>query len=83
MRPPALAHAHPASDRDTRAEPLTAGELAVLRLIAAGRSNREIADELFLSVNTIRSYSQQRYGKLEVGSRTQAVARARHLGFRT
>lgn len=83
MRAPALAHAHPASDRDTRAEPLTAGELAVLRLIAAGRSNREIADELFLSVNTNLCYRQRPYGKLEVGSCTQVVACARHLGFRT
>jgi LuxR family maltose regulon positive regulatory protein len=55
----------------------------VLRLIAAGRSNREIADELFLAVNTVRSYSQQLYGKLGVGSRTQAIARARELGLLT
>jgi LuxR family maltose regulon positive regulatory protein len=64
-------------------EPLTEREFSVLRLIAAGRSNREIADELFLSVNTVRSYSQQLYGKLDVGSRTQAVARARDLGLLT
>jgi len=64
-------------------EPLTARELAVLRLIAAGRSNREIADELFLALNTVRSYSQQLYGKLGVGSRTQAIARARELGLLT
>jgi DNA-binding CsgD family transcriptional regulator len=62
-------------------EPLSARELAVLRLIAAGHSNREIADELYLAVNTVRSYSQQLYGKLGVGSRTQAVARARELGL--
>jgi len=62
-------------------EPLTARELSVLRLIAAGQSNRDIADELFLSVNTVRSYSQQLYGKLGVGSRTQAIARARELGI--
>jgi LuxR family maltose regulon positive regulatory protein len=62
-------------------EPLTARELAVLRLIASGRSNREIADELFLAVNTVRSYSQQLYAKLGVGSRTQAAARARDLGL--
>jgi predicted ATPase/DNA-binding CsgD family transcriptional regulator len=64
-------------------EPLTARELDILRLIAVGRSNREIADQLFLSVNTVRSYSQQLYGKLSVGSRTQAVARARELGLLT
>jgi DNA-binding CsgD family transcriptional regulator len=60
-------------------EPLTDRELEVLRLIAAGRSNREIADELFLAVNTVRSYSHQLYSKLGVGSRTQAIARARDL----
>jgi predicted ATPase/DNA-binding CsgD family transcriptional regulator len=65
----------------TLVEPLTERELAVLRLIAAGHSNREIADELFLSVNTVRSYNQQIYGKLGIGSRTQAVARARDLGL--
>lgn len=63
------------------AEPLTTRELSVLELLAAGRSSQEIADELFLSVNTIRSYSQDLYGKLGVGSRTQAVARARELGL--
>ncbi len=62
-------------------EPLTAREVEVLQLIAAGRSNREIADELFLAVNTVRSYSQQIYSKLGVSSRTQAVARARELGL--
>ena len=62
-------------------EPLTARELAVLRLIAVGRSNREIADELFLAPNTVRSYNHQFFGKLGVGSRTQAIARARALGL--
>jgi ATP/maltotriose-dependent transcriptional regulator MalT len=73
--PPAMAAA------SLLAEPLTERELAVLRLIAAGHSNREIADELFLSVKTVQSYNQQIYGKLGVGSRTQAVARARDLGL--
>jgi DNA-binding NarL/FixJ family response regulator len=67
----------------TLVEPLTERELSVLRLIAAGRSNREIAEELFLAVNTVRSYSHQLYGKLGVGSRTQALARARELGLLT
>ena len=55
-------------------EALSARELAVLQLIA---------DELSLAVNTVRAYSQQVYGKLGVGSRTQAVARARELGILT
>jgi predicted ATPase/DNA-binding CsgD family transcriptional regulator len=82
---PQLEQAMPESPSSTVtgpfAEPLTERELSVLRLIAVGLSNRQIADELFLSVNTVRSYSQQIYGKLGVGSRTQAVARARELGI--
>jgi DNA-binding CsgD family transcriptional regulator/tetratricopeptide (TPR) repeat protein len=78
LPPPAAASSTPG---EALPEPLTARELAVLRLIATGRSNREIADELFLSVNTIRSYCHQIFSKLGVGSRTQAVARARSLGL--
>ena len=62
-------------------EPLTARELSVLRLMAAGHADLQIADELFLAVNTIRSYNQRLYGKLGVSSRTQAVARGRELGL--
>jgi predicted ATPase/DNA-binding CsgD family transcriptional regulator len=76
---PAPAAPSPSPTAPALVEPLTARELAVLRLIAAGRSNREIADELFLAVNTVRSYTQQLYGKLGVGSRTQAIVRAREL----
>ena len=61
--------------------PLTDRELAVLRLIAAGLSNREIAQELFLAVGTIKKHTSNIYGKLEVRSRTQAVARGRELGL--
>ncbi len=65
----------------TLIEPLTERELSVLRLIAAGHTDLQIAHELFLAVNTIRSYNQRLYGKLGVSSRTQAVARARDLGL--
>jgi DNA-binding CsgD family transcriptional regulator len=78
---PAAPAARPQPAAAALAEPLTARELAVLRLIAAGRTNQQIADELHLAVNTVRSYSQQLYGKLGVGSRTQAIARARELGL--
>jgi LuxR family maltose regulon positive regulatory protein len=53
----------------------------VLGLIAEGLSNRAIADRLVLSVGTVRWYAQQIYGKLGVGSRTQALARARAQGL--
>ncbi|HEY8601373.1 MAG TPA: LuxR C-terminal-related transcriptional regulator, partial [Thermomicrobiales bacterium] len=78
---PLPAAAAPLDPEEALPEPLTARELEVLLLIAAGRSNREIADELFLAVNTVRSYCHQLFGKLGVGSRTQAVARARALGL--
>jgi LuxR family maltose regulon positive regulatory protein len=53
----------------------------VLKLIAAGLSNKEIADELFLTVGTVKSYTHQLYGKLGVHRRTEAVDRARELGL--
>jgi LuxR family maltose regulon positive regulatory protein len=62
-------------------EPLRDQELRILRLMAAGLSNREIADELFLSVNTIKVYVSRIYGKLGVHKRGQAVARAQELGL--
>lgn len=58
---------------------LTAREVEILHLVAAGRSNREIAEELIFSVGTVKWYINQIYSKLGVGSRTQAVARAREL----
>jgi LuxR family maltose regulon positive regulatory protein len=68
------------SDKDI-IEPLTSREREVLALIAEGLSNRAIADRLVLSVGTVRWYAQQIYGKLGVGSRTQALARARAQGL--
>jgi LuxR family maltose regulon positive regulatory protein len=49
--------------------------------MAAGLSNREIADKLFLSFNTIRWYASQIYSKLNVKRRGEAVALAQELGL--
>ena len=62
-------------------EPFKERELEILDLIAQGWTNREIADHLYISVNTVRWYNKQIYGKLDVHSRTLAVARARQLGL--
>jgi ATP/maltotriose-dependent transcriptional regulator MalT len=61
------------------ATPLTKRERAVLRLLPTRLSNREIGRELYVSVNTVRSQVQAIYRKLEVTSRAEAVAQARHL----
>ncbi len=62
-------------------EPLTDRELQILRLMAEGQTNREIARELVLSPETVKWYNKQSYSKLGVGSRTQAVAKARERGL--
>jgi LuxR family maltose regulon positive regulatory protein len=64
-------------------EPLTPRELEVLQLIAAGDSNQEIADKLVVSLRTIKKHTSNIYGKLDVGSRIQAVARSRQIGLLT
>jgi len=60
-------------------EPLTDRELDVLRLMAEGLTYKEIAESLFISLNTVRSHVKAIYGKLHVNNRTQAVELARQL----
>ena len=60
-------------------EPLSARELDVLRLLADGRSNAEIARDLFVEQSTVKTHLIHLYRKLRVSSRTQAINRARTL----
>jgi len=62
-------------------DPLSARELEVLHLIAEGLSNDAIAQKLFLSTGTVKVHLKHIYGKLDVNSRTQAVARLRELNL--
>ena len=62
-------------------DPLTERELEVLRLVAAGLSNRQIAEGLVVSLGTAKSHIHHIFGKLDVSSRTEAVARARELSL--
>jgi predicted ATPase/DNA-binding CsgD family transcriptional regulator len=62
-------------------EPLSERELELLRLVAAGYSNREIAEQLTVTVGTVKKHLNNIFGKLHASSRTQAVARARSLGL--
>jgi LuxR family transcriptional regulator, maltose regulon positive regulatory protein len=60
-------------------EPLTERELEVLRLIAAGRSNAQVAQALVIALSTVKTHTNSIFGKLGVTSRTQAIARAHEL----
>ena len=55
-------------------EPLSDRELEVLRLLASGMSNREIADELVVALDTVKKHVSHIFAKLGVSSRTQAAA---------
>ncbi len=60
---------------------LTRQELRALELIAAGQSNKEMARSLGVAPNTVKTHVANLFSKLEVGRRTQALARARELAL--
>ncbi|HVN52905.1 MAG TPA: response regulator transcription factor [Anaerolineaceae bacterium] len=62
-------------------EPLTSREREVLRALARGFSNREIAQELFITEGTVKNHVSNLFAKLEVRDRTQAVLKAQELGI--
>jgi ATP/maltotriose-dependent transcriptional regulator MalT len=77
----------PGATEETRAsvaplvEPLTEREAEVLVLLASGRTNREIAADLFVTVGTIKAHTSNIYAKLQVRNRAEALSRARELGL--
>jgi LuxR family maltose regulon positive regulatory protein len=62
-------------------EPLSGRELEVLHLIATGRINKEIAQQLIVSLGTVKAHTASIFRKLGVANRTEAVAQARQLGI--
>ena len=62
-------------------DPISERELEVLYLIAAGLSNREIAEKLFISLNTVKTHTKNINSKLDVNSRTKAITRAKELAL--
>ena len=67
------------NDRALETLGITGREYDVLALLAAGHSNKEIAGELFVSANTVKTHLAHLYAKLDVSRRTQAIRKARAL----
>jgi LuxR family maltose regulon positive regulatory protein len=78
-------HSSEVREKDSRmgdlVEPLSQRELEVLHLIALGRTNQEIAQQLIVSKGTVKAHTANIYRKLDVANRTEAVARARQIGI--
>ena len=71
--------ANKGSDKQGLIEPLSQRELNVLELIAQGYSNREISEQLFIALDTVKGHNRRIFAKLGVRRRTEAVAKARSL----
>ncbi len=77
----AAPYAAPPGPSKPTASPLTPREVEVLSHIALGKSNREIARELHLSISTVKTHLERIFSKLEVSDRTQAALRAAELNL--
>lgn len=80
-QPPAARDAAAVDESLALVEALTHRELEVLGHIAAGDSNQTIAEKLVITISAVKKHTSNIFGKLNVNSRTQAVARARQLGL--
>ena len=81
IRSLAARHASAGARTSTRVEDLTPRELQILRLMARGRSNGEIAHELFLGLQTVKTHVSSLLRKLGARDRTQAVLSAVRIGI--
>ena len=75
------APASPAGQQAVACVPLTSSEIAVLRFLPSHMTNQEIAEALFLSINTVKTHLRSVYRKLGVATRRQAIARGGKLGL--
>jgi DNA-binding NarL/FixJ family response regulator len=71
------------SEPITLPEPLTPREQEILELLAAGLTNREIAEALVIAPGTVKKHTGNIYGKLNVSNRTEAATKARELDLLT
>jgi two-component system, NarL family, response regulator LiaR len=69
------------NDRSLKEIGISKRELEVLQLMSLGLSNQEVADKLFVSLNTVKTHTSNLFIKLEVKRRTQAIQKAKELGL--
>ncbi|MEK1912053.1 MAG: LuxR C-terminal-related transcriptional regulator [Pseudomonas chlororaphis] len=88
LRQPRMFDVHPVAEPEAPMplpaageSPLSQRELEVLQLIALGSSNQQIAEQLFISLHTVKTHARRIHSKLGVERRTQAVAKAKALGL--
>jgi LuxR family maltose regulon positive regulatory protein len=77
--PPVPSFGQPVLVQPTLVEPLSERELEVLRLLAEGLSNQQIARQLIVAVGTVKTHIHNIYGKLNTQNRVQTIARAQEL----